>query len=141
MSWIKASAIVLVLVIAVVMMTAGCTQTPTTTPSTTVPTTVATPLPTTIVVTKATPTGNVTSLANPASVYCGQVGGTSVIMTNNTTGGQFGVCNFPNGTTVDEWQLYYSAHGVNTTMNTTTNKTANMTAVKNVTNATNSTAK
>jgi uncharacterized protein len=148
MSWMKTSIVLLVLVLAVLMMTAGCTQTPATPPNTTVATTVATPLPTTVIVTTAPPTSNASGMANPASVYCGQIGGTTVIKTNNTTGGQYGVCNFPNGTSVDEWQLFYAAHGVNTTSNTTTNTTnatknvtANLTAIKTAVNGTNSTVK
>jgi putative hemolysin len=44
-------------------------------------------------------------MANPASVNCGKVGASSVIM-NNPDGSQYGVCKFPNGTTCEEWALY-----------------------------------
>jgi uncharacterized protein len=101
----------------------------------------------------APPTGNATGMANPASVYCVQVGGTSVIKTNNTTGGQYGVCNFPNGTSYDEWALFRGEINgtatnasaklpvINNTANATKNVTANLTAVKTAVNGTNSTAK
>jgi putative hemolysin len=44
-------------------------------------------------------------LANPASVNCGKVGATSVIM-NNPDGSQYGMCKFPNGTACEEWALF-----------------------------------
>jgi len=46
-----------------------------------------------------------TSMANPASVNCGKVGATSVIM-NNPDGSQYGMCKFPNGTSCEEWALF-----------------------------------
>jgi putative hemolysin len=100
MSWMKTSSILLVLVIAVVMMTAGCTSNqPVTTPATTA----ATPVPTTIV---AVPTmGGSAGLANPASVYCGQVGGKTEIK-KDATGAEYGMCTFPNGSSCEEWALY-----------------------------------
>lgn len=67
---------------------AGCTQ-QTTTP-------VVTPTPT---------TKTVSSMPNPASVYCGDMGGSLTIETD-ATGGQYGMCGFPNGTTCEEWALY-----------------------------------
>ena len=45
-------------------------------------------------------------MANPASVNCGKVGATSVIM-NNPDGSQYGVCKFSNGTVCEEWALYH----------------------------------
>ena len=44
-------------------------------------------------------------MANPASVNCGKVGATSVIM-NNPDGSQYGMCKFPNGTACEEWALF-----------------------------------
>jgi putative hemolysin len=38
-------------------------------------------------------------------VNCGKVGATSVIM-NNPDGSQYGMCNFPNGTSCEEWALF-----------------------------------
>jgi hypothetical protein len=43
-------------------------------------------------------------LANPASVYCEEQGGTVEI--EETDDGQRGVCALPDGTRVDEWELY-----------------------------------
>ena len=44
-------------------------------------------------------------MANPASVNCGNIGGTTQIM-SNPDGNQYGMCTFPNGTTCEEWALY-----------------------------------
>jgi putative hemolysin len=142
MSLIKISTLLLVIVITAVIFTAGCTQTQQITiPKTTVPTVVATPLPATKVMTIATPVQNGTGMANPASVYCGQVGGTTEIK-KDAQGNEYGMCNFPNGTSYDEWALYRGEISPNiTTKNTTvaatgTNKTANLTAVGSVVNTT-----
>jgi hypothetical protein len=51
-----------------------------------------------------TPKGN-TQMANPASVNCKEKGGTLSIVTDST-GGQIGICNFPDGTSCEEWALY-----------------------------------
>jgi len=48
------------------------------------------------------------ALANPASVFCGDSGGKSVIL-RDATGAEFGVCILPDGTIVEEW-AYYRAH-------------------------------
>ncbi|MCK9581532.1 MAG: DUF333 domain-containing protein [Methanoregula sp.] len=55
--------------------------------------------------TPATTTQAPAGLANPASVYCGEVGGTLEIM-KDATGGEYGMCNFANGTTCEEWALF-----------------------------------
>jgi putative hemolysin len=137
MSWRKTSTLLLVLVVAVVMITAGCTQAP---PVTTPQTPVATPVPTTKVMTMATPEGNMTGIANPASVYCGQVGGKTEIK-KDASGAEYGVCNFPNGTSCEEWALFRgeckpNATAINTTallpvVNKTVNATKNMTVTAN----------
>ena len=49
--------------------------------------------------------GNQTGLPNPASVYCGQHGGTLEILTD-AQGGQYGMCRFPNGGECEEWAYY-----------------------------------
>ena len=49
--------------------------------------------------------GNVTGLANPASVYCGQQGGRTEIK-KNPDGSEYGMCTFPNGTSCEEWALF-----------------------------------
>ncbi|MEZ4644366.1 MAG: META domain-containing protein [Chloroflexota bacterium] len=44
-------------------------------------------------------------LANPASVYCEEQGGTLEIRTDNN-GGQYGVCLFDDGSECDEWAFF-----------------------------------
>lgn len=44
-------------------------------------------------------------LPNPASAYCEEHGGKVDIRTD-TSGGQAGVCVFPNGSECDEWVYY-----------------------------------
>ena len=44
-------------------------------------------------------------MANPASVNCGNIGGTTEIKTN-ADGSQYGMCTFTNGTTCEEWALF-----------------------------------
>jgi hypothetical protein len=44
------------------------------------------------------------SLANPASVFCASMGGTVSIQ--DTDNGQIGLCNFADGTTIEEWAYY-----------------------------------
>jgi len=74
------------------LLVAGCTQsspqvqTPTAAPTTQV-------------------TQGSTAIANPASVYCGQKGGTLQIK-KDATGGEYGMCNFTNGTSCEEWALF-----------------------------------
>jgi uncharacterized protein len=48
------------------------------------------------------------ALANPASVFCGDSGGKSVIL-RDATGAEFGICILPDGELVEEW-AYYRAH-------------------------------
>jgi putative hemolysin len=48
-------------------------------------------------------------MGNPATLYCHSLGYESVIHTD-AQGGQCGYCRFPNGTEVDEWELFRSAH-------------------------------
>ena len=52
-------------------------------------------------------TGGGVGMANPASVYCQSIGGTSVI--TNTDAGQAGSCQLPSGDLVDEWVNYRAA--------------------------------
>jgi len=66
-----------------------------------------------------TPANGATGLANPASVNCGKIGGTTEIKTA-ADGGQYGMCTFTNGTTCEEWALFrnegcQSGVSVNTT--------------------------
>ena len=46
-----------------------------------------------------------TGVANPASVYCEEQGGTLDIRTDDS-GNQTGYCVFSDGTEVDEWAYY-----------------------------------
>ena len=73
------------------VLTAGCTQQTVTPP-------VTTPAP--------------SGMANPASVYCRQVGGTTDIK-KDASGGEYGMCTFDNGTSCEEWALFRS-EGCNT---------------------------
>jgi putative hemolysin len=66
----------------------GCTQQP------------AAPVQTPVATTAPT-----VGMANPASVYCEQIGGTVEIL-KNPDGSEYGMCNFPNTTSCEEWALY-----------------------------------
>src|SRR5947209_10138829 len=46
-----------------------------------------------------------TTLANPASQYCQQVGGTSQTL-EDQSGNQVGVCTFPDGSSIEEFTLF-----------------------------------
>ena len=56
----------------------------------------------------ATPDAPMVGMANPASVYCGEQGGESVI--RDTPEGQVGECHLPDGSVVDEWAYYRANH-------------------------------
>ena len=49
-------------------------------------------------------TGTDATLANPASVFCVEQGGTVEIV--HETAGQVGYCNLPDGTRVEEWEYF-----------------------------------
>lgn len=51
-----------------------------------------------------TPTTDTTGIANPASTFCVEQGGTVEIVDEN--GGQVGYCNLPDGTRVEEWEYF-----------------------------------
>jgi putative hemolysin len=93
------------LLLVVSLLATGCTQ-PAAAPATTTP----------VVTTTAPATAG---LANPASVNCGRIGGTTEIKTN-PAGSQYGMCNFPNGTTCEEWALFRDEGCNNGTAVTTT---------------------
>ena len=62
-----------------------------------------------------------TGIANPASVNCGKIGGTSVLMTK-PDGSQYGLCQFQNDMICEEWALFREecpVGGVSTTGFTT----------------------
>ncbi|MFZ2593818.1 MAG: DUF333 domain-containing protein [Minisyncoccia bacterium] len=44
------------------------------------------------------------TLANPASVFCIEHGGTLTMKTNSV--GEYGECSFPSGETCEEWALF-----------------------------------
>jgi len=50
-------------------------------------------------------TENNVSMANPASVYCTENNGTLEIRTDST-GGQWGVCIFDDGSECEEWKFF-----------------------------------
>lgn len=47
-----------------------------------------------------------TQLANPASMYCMNQSGNSLVMREDASGGQYGVCFFPDGSWCEEWAYY-----------------------------------
>ena len=51
-------------------------------------------------------TGGTTGIANPASTFCVEQGGTVEIV--DETDGQVGYCNLPDGTRVEEWEYFRS---------------------------------
>lgn len=46
-----------------------------------------------------------TSLANPASTHCTEIGGSSEILTN-VNGDSYGLCRLPDGRECEEWTLF-----------------------------------
>ncbi|HSK90773.1 MAG TPA: DUF333 domain-containing protein [Euzebyales bacterium] len=54
---------------------------------------------------QAAPDRNDPGLANPASLFCEEHGGT-VEIREDQGGGQFGVCVFDNGSECEEWAFY-----------------------------------
>ena len=48
-------------------------------------------------------------MANPASVFCEQQGGKSVNR-KDKDGNEYGVCVFPDGKEVDEWEYFRQHH-------------------------------
>ncbi|CAM3941666.1 DUF333 domain-containing protein [Bordetella tumulicola] len=47
-------------------------------------------------------------MANPASVYCGKVGGQLEIQ--QTPSGEIGICVLPSGERIEEWTLFRRDH-------------------------------
>lgn len=54
-----------------------------------------------------TPTDSTTGIANPASVFCINMGGTIEIV--DEAGGQVGYCVLPDGSRVEEWEYFRSS--------------------------------
>ncbi len=94
----RTSIFVILACIVAVFLIAGCTQQP-----------AQTPVQTTVVPVQGTPAATSApasaGMANPASVNCENIGGTTEIR-SNPDGSQYGMCTFPNGTTCEEWALY-----------------------------------
>ena len=77
------------IMLVLVLLVSGCTQQAGTPAGTTTP-----------AVTQAS-----AGMANPASVACGQSGGT-VGIKKDASGNEYGMCTFKNGTSCEEWALY-----------------------------------
>jgi hypothetical protein len=90
----KSIFIILGLCVIAASIITGCTQqaTPAQTQATT-PAIEITTVPTSV------------GIANPASVNCGNLGGTTEIK-KNADGSEYGMCTFANGTTCEEWALF-----------------------------------
>ncbi len=61
----------------------------------------------------STPTTDGVGLANPASVFCVEQGGTVEIV--DEADGQVGYCNLPDGTRIEEWEHFRSENPTATT--------------------------
>jgi predicted secreted protein/putative hemolysin len=85
----KSGLIGLGIMLVLVMLVCGCTQQAVTPPITQSPTT----------------TQTVIGMPNPASVSCGQSGGTLEIK-KDISGNEYGMCTFKNGTSCEEWALF-----------------------------------
>lgn len=55
-----------------------------------------------------TPEPQSLGMANPASVYCNKVGGTSIVK-KDSRGNEVGYCRLADGKVVEEWELFRSA--------------------------------
>jgi len=77
------------IMVVLVILACGCTQQAVTPPGTKTP----------------APTQTVIGMPNPASVYCAQAGGTLEIK-KDTSGNEYGMCTFKNGTSCEEWALF-----------------------------------
>jgi putative hemolysin len=80
------------------ILVAGCTQQPAAIQKPT-----PAPATTPASVTTAPPAG--AGVANPASVNCGTLGGTTEIK-KNADSSEYGMCTFSNGTSCEEWALF-----------------------------------
>jgi hypothetical protein len=74
-------------------------------------------------------------MANPASVNCGKIGGSTEILTASD-GSQYGMCNFPNGTSCEEWALFlnegcHTGEFLNTSANATAGSASGQTGLAN----------
>lgn len=53
------------------------------------------------------------AIANPASEYCAKAKGGRVEIVTDESGAQKGMCHLPDGTVVDEWELFRKDHPQN----------------------------
>jgi len=79
------------IMLVMVLLVSGCTQQAATPPANQTP----------------AATQTTTGMPNPASVFCGQSGGTLEIK-KDASGNEYGMCTFKNGTTCEEWALFRS---------------------------------
>ena len=86
---LKSGLIGLGIMLVLVILVCGCTQQAVTSPGTKSP----------------TATQTVIGMPNPASVSCGQAGGTLEIK-KDISGNEYGMCTFKNGTSCEEWALF-----------------------------------
>ena len=77
------------IMLVLVLLVSGCTQQAVTPPGTKTP----------------TATQTIIGMPNPASVYCGQAGGTLEIK-KDASDNEYGICTFMNGTSCEEWALF-----------------------------------
>jgi putative hemolysin len=61
-----------------------------------------------------TPDTTTVGLANPASVYCVEQGGTVEIVSE--ADGEVGYCNLPDGTRIEEWEYFRSQNPTTTSV-------------------------
>ena len=60
--------------------------------------------------TSADPSQSGAAIANPASEYCAKEKGGRVEIVTDESGAQKGMCHLPDGTVVEEWELFRKAH-------------------------------
>jgi predicted secreted protein/putative hemolysin len=77
------------IMLVMVLLVSGCTQQAATPPANQTP----------------AATQTTTGMPNPASVFCGQSGGTLEII-KDVSGNEYGMCTFKNGTSCEEWALF-----------------------------------
>lgn len=60
--------------------------------------------------TSGEPSQSGAAIANPASEYCVKEKGGRVEIVTDESGAQKGMCHLPDGTVVEEWELYRKEH-------------------------------
>jgi putative hemolysin len=59
------------------------------------------------------PQKNAAAISNPASEYCVKEKGGRIEIVTDQSGAQKGICHLPDGTAVDEWELFRKDHPQN----------------------------